>query len=109
MLRVRRGIMTVKVSEARIAALMDYLKRGKRTAPTNRELALKALRMGQQRYQPWDRMKGIRSPKPEHGAVVLAAAEMLGLVLVERGSNWRRITIMETGDVLEPARPRLSC
>lgn len=104
--------MTVAATEDRLRATLGYLKRlaaAGKPAPTNTELGLKAVRMGQQRFQPWDRCTGIRTRKAEHGAVMLAALEMCGLVTVQRGSNWRRIVIVETGQVLEPLRPRFSC
>lgn len=103
--------MTVAATQERIDATFDYLKWcatiGK-AAPTNTEIGLRALRMGQQRFQPWDRCTGIRTKKAEHGAVMVRMLELCGLITVQRGSNWRRITIIETGQVLEPSRPRVT-
>lgn len=101
--------MTVAVTQERLDQAIAYLRQLAalgRAAPTNTELALKALKMGQQRFQPWDRMRGIRTKKAEGGAVVIAGLEITGKIVVERGSNWRRITIVETGQVLEPSKPR---
>ncbi len=99
--------MTVAATAERIEATFDYLRRRAEqgmAAPTNKEIAIKALRMGKQKFQPWDRTQGIKWPKPEHGAVMIAALELDGRIEVERGRNWRRITIVETGQVLEPQK-----
>ena len=101
--------MTVAVTEERLNQAIAYLRHLAalgRKAPTNHEIASKALKMGKQKFQPWDRTTGIRSRAPEHGAVVIAALEMTGVIEVERGRNWRRITILDTGQVLEPSKPR---
>lgn len=103
--------MTVAATQARMEATLAYLKRRAAQglpAPTNYEIALKALKMGKQAFQPWDRTQGIKWRKPEHGAIMIAALEYCGIIAVERGRNWRRITILETGQVLEPQRPRFA-
>ena len=64
------------------------------------------MRLGAQKYQPADRVVGIKWPKCEHGAVVIAALEKQGLIKVQRGRNWRIITIVETGQVLGRRPPR---
>lgn len=95
--------MTVAATIPRIEATLDYLKRRAAQglpAPTNKEIALKALKMGRQAFQPWDRTQGIKGTKCEHGAVVIRALEQMGLIKVERGSNYRRIVIVDTGQVL---------
>jgi hypothetical protein len=99
--------MTVAATVERLEQTFAYLERRAAQnlpSPTNKEIALKALRMGKQQFQPWDRTQGIRSPKPEHGAVMIAALELTGLITVERGSNWRRITLVQSGQVLEPQK-----
>lgn len=101
--------MTVAVTQERLDQAIAYLRQLAalgRSAPTNTELALRALKMGQQKFQPWDRTRGIRTKKAEGGAVVIAALEMSGQIKVERGRNWRRIEIVDTGQVLEPSKPR---
>lgn len=99
--------MTVAVTQERVTKvygwLLDLARRGL-PAPTNYEIAKVCLRMGQQRFQPADRIQGFSNRKPEHGAVMIAALETAGLISVERGRNWRRITILKTGQVLEPRR-----
>lgn len=102
--------MTVAVTDERLEKTLAFLKRRADQglpAPTNREIALKALGMGKQVFQPWDRVTGIRTKKPEHGAIMIAALESRGLISVERGRNWRRICLLQTGQVLEPQRPRI--
>ena len=102
--------MTVAATRERLEATLRYLKRRADeglSAPTNREIAIAALKplgLGRQLYQPWDRVMGIHSKKPEHGAVMIAALEALGHIAVERGRNWRRIWILDTGQCLEPSR-----
>ena len=103
--------MTVAATRERLEKTLAYLKRRAELgmpAPTNREIALRALGMGKQHFQPWDRTQGIRSKKPEHGAVMIRQLEAAGLILVERGRNWRRIVLVETGQVLEPQRPQFA-
>lgn len=101
--------MTVAATEERLNATIAYLRHLAalgRSSPSNTEIGLKALRMGKQKFQPWDRTQGIRTKKAEHGSVMIAALEMTGVIEVERGRNWRRITILDTGQVLEPSKPR---
>lgn len=101
--------MTVAATKERLEKTLAFLKRRAdlgMPAPTNREIALKALGMGKQVFQPWDRVTGLRSKKPEHGAIMIAALESQGFISVERGRNWRRIFLLQTGQVLEPQRPR---
>ena len=101
--------MTVAATKDRLEKTLQYLKRRADQglpAPTNREIALKALGMGKQVFQPWDRVIGIKWKKAEHGAVMIAALESQGYIAVERGRNWRRIFLLQTGQVLEPQRPR---
>lgn len=101
--------MTIAITEDRLQATLAFLKRlaaRGRYAPTNKQIALLALKMGQQKYQPADRTIGIKWPKCEHGSVIVAELERRGLINVQRlPRSWRRITIVETGQVLEP-RPR---
>jgi len=101
--------MTVAATSERLDATLAWLKRlasRARPAPTNKQIGLVALKLGTQRYQPADRTIGIKWPKAEHGAVMIAALERLGLIKVERGRNWRRIMIVETGQVLGRRPPR---
>lgn len=97
--------MTVAVTQERVTKvygwLLELARRGA-PAPTNYEIAKDCLKMGQQRFQPYDRIRGFSNRKPEHGAVMIAALEEAKLISVERGRNWRRITILKTGHVLEP-------
>lgn len=99
--------MTVAATAARVEATYEYLRRRadqKLPAPTNKEIAIRALKMGKQSFQPWDRTQGIKWSKCEHGAVAIAALEALGRIKVTRGRNWREIVIIETGQVLPPQR-----
>lgn len=97
--------MTVAVTQERVTKvygwLLELARRGA-PSPTNYEIAKSCLKMGTQRFQPYDRVQGFSNRKPEHGAVMIRALEEAGLVAVERGRNWRRITILQTGQVLEP-------
>jgi hypothetical protein len=53
--------------------------------------------MGTQKFQPHDRMRGLRSKKPEAGSVMVQALEFMGKIKVERiGRNRRVIQILET-------------
>jgi len=100
----------VAVTQERLDATMKLLRRCAergRAAPTNKQIALIALKLGTQRYQSADRTLGIKWPKCEHGAVIIAELERRGLVTVVRGRNWRTITIVETGQVLGRRTPRL--
>lgn len=95
--------MTVAVTQERVTKvygwLLELARRGA-AAPTNKEIALVCLKMGEQRFQPADRVQGIKWPKCEHGAVAIKALESAGLIIVERGRNWREITIVATGQTL---------
>jgi hypothetical protein len=103
------GRSGVAVTEERVEVTLAWLKRlasrGRR-APTNKQIALLCLKMGTQRFQPSDRVLGIRWPKCEHGALVVRELERRGHILVERGRNWRVITLLETGQVLGRRKPR---
>ena len=102
--------MTVAATNERIAKTLALLRRRAAQglpAPSNDEIA-KAIGMGSQRYQPHDRMRGWRHKSHEAGAVMVLALEYCGLISVERGRNWRRITLLETGQVLHPRRPSVA-
>ena len=102
--------MSVAVTEARLTATLDWLKRlasRGRDAPTNKQIGLIALKLGTQKFQPSDRTLGIKWPKAEHGSVMIAALERRGEITVIRGRNWRIITIVSTGQVLGRRPPRL--
>lgn len=100
--------MTVAATQERVTRvygwLLELARRGA-PAPTNYDIARK-VGMGQQTFQPADRIKwgpsGPRWKKCEAGAVMIAALEQCGLISVERGRNWRRIVLLRTGQVLEP-------
>ena len=95
--------MTVAVTQERVTKvygwLLELARRGA-MCPTNKEIALVCLKMGEQRFQPADRLTGIKWPKCEHGAVTIRALEDAKLITVERGRNWREITIVATGQKL---------
>jgi hypothetical protein len=100
--------MTVAATQERLDRTFRYLRRladQGLPAPTNKDIAIHAIKMGRQNFQPWDRTQGIKWPKCEHGAVMISGLEYCGLIEVERGPYWRRIRLIETGQVLEP-RPR---
>lgn len=80
--------------------LIDLAEFGS-ACPTNTEIAVCA-GMGQQRFQPWHRSKGIHTKKAEAGSVLIYALEQLGRVQVERGPNWRRIYLVKERLFLEP-------
>ena len=89
--------MTVAVTHERLKRTFELIvaraNRGMRV-PTNLEIAL-AVGMGQQRFQPWDRTKGMRTRKPEAGSVMIAALERLGVLEVRRiGRNRREVRIL---------------
>jgi hypothetical protein len=90
--------VTVAVTAQRLQAALALIRRHADAglpAPTNYQLAL-AMGMGEQRYQPHDRVRGLRSRKPEAGTVVVRALEILGRIEVQRiGRNRRTIRIVE--------------
>ena len=90
--------MTVAVTAERLArgfALIRLHADRGWPAPTNYQLAI-AIGMGEQRYQPHDRVRGLRSRKPEAGTVIVRALELLGRIEVTRiGRNRRTIRIVE--------------
>ncbi len=90
--------MTVAVTAQRLQAALALIRRHADAglqSPTNYQLAL-AMGMGEQRYQPHDRVRGLRSRKPEAGTVVVRALEILGRIEVQRiGRNRRTIRIVE--------------
>lgn len=99
----------VAVTQERLDATLSWLRRladRGRAAPTNKQIALIALGMGRQKGQPADRVLGIRWPKAEHGALMIAELERRGLISVVRGRNWRIITLVDTGQVLGRRAPR---
>lgn len=100
--------MSVAVTQERLDAVLAWLKclgsKG-RPSPTNKQIALICLKMGKQQFQPVDRTLGIKWPKCEHGAIIIAKLEDLKLIEVVRGRNWRIITIVETGQILARRRP----
>ena len=101
--------MSVAVTEERLDATLAWLRRlaaRGRCAPTNKQIGLIALKLGTQRFQSADRTLGIKWPKAEHGAVVIAELERRGVLTVVRGRNWRIITLVETGQVLDRRKPR---
>jgi hypothetical protein len=76
--------------------LQLHISKGWR-CPTNREIAL-WIGMGTQKFQPHDRMRGLRSRKPEAGSVMVQALEFMGKIQVERiGRNRRVVTILREG------------
>jgi hypothetical protein len=98
--------MTVAVTRERVdktMALLRHRAARRQPAPSNTEIA-KWIGLGKQRFQPADRMQGIRTKKHEAGTLMIRALERDGLIEVERGRNWRCIKIRETGEVL-PRRP----
>jgi len=89
--------VTVAITSERLERTMQLLRlhaqKGWR-CPTNREIAL-WIGMGTQKFQPHDRMRGLRSKKPEAGSVMVQALEFMGKIKVERiGRNRRTITIV---------------
>lgn len=89
--------MTVAVTRERLKRTYQFvvarLNKGMRV-PTNREIGL-AIGMGQQTFQPWDRTKGIKWRKAEHGSVMIRALEELGVLEVRRiGRNRREVRIL---------------
>ena len=102
--------MTVAITPERLNRTMQLLQlhvqKGWR-CPTNWEIAL-WIGMGTQKFQPADRMRGVRSNSPEAGSTMLAALELLGLVKVESRGRHRRVIIVATGDVLEPVVHKVS-
>lgn len=89
--------MTVAVTHERLKRTFELVvsrvNRGMRV-PTNREIGL-AIGMGQQKFQPWDRTKGIKWRKAEHGSVMIQALERLGVLEVRRiGRNRREVRIL---------------
>ena len=89
--------MTVAITPERLDRTMQLLQlhisKGWR-CPTNREIAL-WIGMGTQKFQPHDRMRGLRSRKPEAGSVMVQALEFMGKIKVERiGRNRRNIIIL---------------
>lgn len=98
--------MTVQVTALRLGKTMQLLRRRAAKggcAPSNDEIA-QAIGMGQQSYQPWDRCRGFQRKSHEAGAVMVRALEHLGMISVERGRNWRRIILNETGQLLDKRR-----
>lgn len=96
--------MTTSPTPERLAVVMAWLVERAQLglpAPTNTELA-RIAGMGAQRFQPWDRPRGVRSKKAEAGAVLLYALEQMGRVQVARGPNWRRIFLVQERLFLEP-------
>jgi hypothetical protein len=91
--------VTIERLRAGLALIRKHAERGW-PPPTNYQLAV-AIGMGDQNYQPHDRMRGVctngmRLRKPEAGAVVIKALELMGRIRVERiGRNRRRIEIIE--------------
>lgn len=89
--------MTVAVTRERLKRTYELIvSRANRgmSVPTNLEIAL-AVGMGQQRFQPWDRTKGMRTRKPEAGSVMVQALERLGVLEVRRiGRNRREVRIL---------------
>lgn len=89
--------MTVAVTHERLKRTMELLSaRANRgmSVPTNFEIAI-AIGMGEQRFQPWDRTKGMRTRKPEAGSVMIQALERLGVLEVRRiGRNRREVRIL---------------
>lgn len=95
--------MTVAVTARRLRLGLALIRRHCELglpAPTNYQLAV-AIGMGEQRYQPHDRLRGVgtngqRWRKPEAGTVVVRALEILGRIEVQRiGRNRRIIRICE--------------
>lgn len=95
--------MTVAVTARRLRLGLALIRRHCELglpAPTNYQLAV-AIGMGEQRYQPHDRLRGVgtngqRWRKPEAGTVVVRALEILGRIEVQRiGRNRRVIRICE--------------
>lgn len=89
--------MTVAVTHERLKRTFELIvaraNRGMRV-PTNREIGL-AIGMGKQKFQPWDRTQGIKWRKAEHGSVMIAALERLGVLEVRRiGRNRREVRIL---------------
>lgn len=89
--------MTVAVTPERLMRtyqlLVARMNRGM-SPPTNYDIAI-AIGMGEQRFQPWDRTKGMRTRKPEAGSVMVRALESLGVIEVRRiGRNRREVRIL---------------
>lgn len=95
--------MTVAVTLERLRRGLALIRRHQERGlppPTNYQLAV-AVGMGEQCYQPHDRMRGVctngrRLRKPEAGAVVVKALELMGRIEVIRvGRNRRIIKLVE--------------
>lgn len=85
--------MTVAVTRPRLNATLALISdrlTNQKPPPTNYEIALH-IGMGEQRYQPNDRTKGIKWKKPEAGTVMVRALELMGLIEVERIGRRKRV------------------
>lgn len=100
--------MTVAATQERVDKTYDLLKRRADrglSAPTNDQVAA-WVGMGRQERQPATRVTGWRHKSHEAGAVLIDALEEQGRITVVRGSNWRMITLVETGQVLGRGEPK---
>lgn len=89
--------MTVAVTDERLKRTFELVVQRITTGrrfPTNKEIGLH-IGLGTQRFQPWDRVQGIKWKKAEHGAVMIKALERLGYLDVKRiGRNRREAVIL---------------